>query len=135
MYKSASSALAPARAGHATWFRCLCVVGLLVRALGRVLGGLSAARRGDLCSPTHSCFCQTGLDLKQPQPDHHQPPPLPPPLNPGPASPSGPQNLDIEALTLAFKQGHGKSSRQSEKPSLGSRIPAGSTTGASRAAC
>lgn len=62
-------------------------------------------------------------------------PPPPLPLNPGPASPSGPQNLDIEELTLAFKQGQGKSSRQSEKPGLGSWIHAGSTAGANKAEC
>lgn len=93
---------------------------------------LGAAKRTDLCNPTGSSFCQSGSNHRQTS-------------SPAAATTPttvhvllcrlAPQNLNLKELTLAFKQGQGKSSRGSIQLGLGSWIHAVNTTGESRAEC
>lgn len=114
------------RAGVHHTHECAFVYGQLALVCSGRLGsaqGLSAAQRGDLRNQPCSTFCPGPLPSRtQPEGASARLTSSPPPPHPQSLQsrslhqPLAQHSLDRKELTLAFKQGHAKSSCQSQKP-------------------
>lgn len=99
---------------------CMGQLALMCKEVWPCTGGFIPPREVtfviSLAQPSAQGFCQAGLSLKGPMPDHQPPHPNPKPLQSRSLhQPLALHSLDRKELTLAFKQGRAKSSCQSLK--------------------